>query len=72
MLWPPTKHTHFYLKLIMLGSDLKCPKGHTTLVRLVSQNRYWCCECRYYYPFKLKEGQKSVLIKGLVGTEDEK
>ncbi len=44
-----------------------CPEGHTKVDILTSQNRYWCFECRKFYPFPLKKGKKSILIKGLVG-----
>jgi len=45
----------------------ECPKGHKIVDILYSQNRIWCLECKKFYDFKLKTGQKSLLIKNLKG-----
>lgn len=34
---------------------------------LTSINKIFCAECNKFYPFPLKKGKKSILIKGLVG-----
>jgi len=46
-----------------------CPLGHTILDPHYSTNRYWCFECRKFYPFPLRDGKKSILIEGLVGGQ---
>lgn len=45
--------------------------GKAPIDLLFSQNRYWCFHCRKFYPFELKPGQKSILIKGLKGEDNE-
>lgn len=51
--------------------DKTCPKGHKPVDLLFSQQRMWCFTCKKFYPFELKSGKKSLLIKGLVGQDNE-
>jgi len=44
--------------------------GKSPIDYLFSISKYWCFHCRKHYDFPLKEGQKSIHIKGLVGNED--
>ncbi len=41
--------------------------GSSVIDTLTSMAKYYCCECKEFYPFELKEGQHSVLIKNKVG-----
>lgn len=52
-------------------SKTKCPVCHSTWIDpLTSMNKMFCYQCDDFRPFHLKEGQKSVLIDGLVGGRD--
>jgi len=45
----------------------RCPKGQDKLDILSSVDKYWCFKCRKLYPYPLKKGKKSILIKGRIG-----
>ena len=48
----------------------KCPVcGSNWFDPLYSMNKMYCYECDDFRPFYLKEGQKSLLIKGLIGKK---
>lgn len=51
-------------------SRTACPFcGSTWIDPLYSMNKMMCFKCNKFRPFKLKPGQKSLLIKGLVGSD---
>ena len=37
-----------------------------------SLDKYWCVHCKKMYDFKLKPGQKSLLIKNKVGENEDR
>jgi len=48
---------------------VKCPVCGSTIVDVMfSTSEMWCCECKKIYPFVLKKGKKSILIKNKVGN----
>ena len=53
-----------------MSNPVKCPACGAGLVDLPSKNRRECFVCHKAYEWKLKPGQKSVLIKNLVGVTD--
>jgi len=51
-----------------MGMKSKCPDCGCGLIILTSMNLK-VCDCGYKVEFRLKPGQKSIFIKGLVGEE---
>ena len=46
----------------------KCPVCNSKPVDLLfSMDKLWCFNCKRFYDFKLKPGQKSIHIKGKIG-----
>lgn len=54
----------------MEGNSIKCPVCNVGLIDLSSMNMRVCGCCHREYEWKLKPGQKSVLIKGVIGYEN--
>ena len=53
-------------------SKTRCPVcGGKWFDPLYSMNKMYCFKCEAFRPFFLKEGQKSLLIKGLVGNKED-
>ena len=50
-------------------SEKTCPTCGGPLVSLMSLNERRCGDCKTIYEWALKPGQKSLLIKGLVGDD---
>lgn len=54
------------------GSSFRCPNCGAGLIDLSSMNLRVCGCCHKEYEWKLEPGQKSVLIKGLKGLDEDK
>lgn len=50
-----------------MSNSIKCPHCNVGLIDLSSMNMRVCGGCHREYEWKLKPGQKSVLIEGLRG-----
>lgn len=49
-----------------------CPECKSKIIDcLFSMNKLWCFNCRKFYDFSLKPGQKSILNKGIIGGNED-
>lgn len=44
--------------------------GNSPIDTFSSTHTYWCFHCKKFYPWPLDYGQKSILIHGLIGGQE--